>query len=148
MLKKVVLFDGKSGNENQFLRPNSVEDVSNISQSARNIIMNGQKHILDSKKSYKGHLEKRSWTPPLKREIPIWSKKCQQICFAECGLPKRRVQRQWNSSSVAARSSARIVRNLLKACPCGRSFFSCRQTTTRTVFLSARFSKHSTLQCA
>ena len=65
---KFVLFDGKSGNENQFLRPNSVEDVSNISQSARNTIMNGQKHILDCKKSYKGHLEKRSWTTfPTKR---------------------------------------------------------------------------------
>ena len=66
---KSVLFGGKSANENQFLRPNSVEDVSNISQSARNIIpvMNDQNHILDIKKAYKGHLEKRSWTPPKKR---------------------------------------------------------------------------------
>ena len=76
---KFVLFDGKSGNENQFLRPNSVEDVSNISQSARNIIMNGQKHILDCKKSYKGHLEKRQAMPPTlvepgARQEPIFAK--------------------------------------------------------------------------
>ena len=47
----------------------------------------------------------------------------------EFELPKREVQRQQNSSSVTVWSVARIVRNSLKACPCGRSFVSCRQTT-------------------
>ena len=49
--------------------------------------------------------------------------------WGEFGLPKRKMQRQQNSSSVTVWSAARIVRNSLKACPCGRSFVSCRQTT-------------------
>ena len=42
--------------ENQFLRPNGIENVSNMSQSVWNIIIDDQKHILDLKKSYKGRL--------------------------------------------------------------------------------------------
>ena len=44
--------------KNQFLRPNDVENVSNMSQSVWNIMIDDQKHILDLKKSHKGRLKK------------------------------------------------------------------------------------------
>ena len=47
-----------------------------------------------------------------------WSTKCRQSRFAAFELPKRKVQRQQNSSSVAVWSATRIIRNLLKACTC------------------------------
>ena len=53
--------------KNQFLRPNGVENVSNMSQSVWNIIIDDQKHILDLRKSHKGRLKKSASTPPLKK---------------------------------------------------------------------------------
>ena len=52
--------------KNQFLQPKGVENVSNMSQPIRNIIINDQKHILDLYRSYRGHSRKAPW-PPLKK---------------------------------------------------------------------------------
>ena len=49
--------------KNQFLRPNGVENVSNMSQPVWNIIIDDQKHILDLNKSHKGPLKKRCRRP-------------------------------------------------------------------------------------
>ena len=56
--------------QNQFLRPNDVENVSNMSQSVWNIIIDDQKHILDLIKSHKGHLKKSGSKPPPKKKFP------------------------------------------------------------------------------
>ena len=69
---KSAIFLENSGTENEFLRLNGVENVSNISQSVRNIIMNDQKHILDFCKSHKGLLQKVSGTHPLKKKFPFY----------------------------------------------------------------------------
>ena len=53
--------------KNQFVRPNGVENVSNMSQSVRNIVIDDQKHILDLNKSHKGLLKKSGWGPPPKK---------------------------------------------------------------------------------
>ena len=57
--------------KNQFLRPNGVENVSNMSQSVWNIIIDHQKHILDLRKSHKGRL-KKSGSNPRPKKIPIF----------------------------------------------------------------------------
>ena len=56
--------------KNQFLRPNGVENVSNMSQSVWNIIIDDQKHILDFKKSHTGRLQKAA-QPSSLRKIPM-----------------------------------------------------------------------------
>ena len=43
--------------KDQFLRPNGVENVSSISQSVQNIIINHQKCNFDLSKSHKGNLK-------------------------------------------------------------------------------------------
>ena len=60
--KSVILFE-KSDNEKSILRPSDAENVSNMSQSVQNIIINDHKHILDLNKSYKGHLQKNPGNP-------------------------------------------------------------------------------------
>ena len=68
--KSVILFE-KSDNEKLILRPSDAENVSNMSQSVRNIIINDHKHVLDLNKSYKGHLQKNPAPHTLKTEILI-----------------------------------------------------------------------------
>ena len=57
--------------KNQFLRPNGVENVSNMSQPVWNIIIDDQKHILDLNKSHKGPLKKSASPPPHKKNSQI-----------------------------------------------------------------------------
>ena len=63
---KSPVFSRNQAMKNQFLQPKGVENVSNMSQPIRNIIINDQKHILDLYRSYRGHSRKGPWTPPLK----------------------------------------------------------------------------------
>ena len=60
--------------KDQFLRPNGVKNVSNMSQSVWNIIIDDKKHILDLIKSHKGHLKKSGSTPPPKKKFPLFKK--------------------------------------------------------------------------
>ena len=60
---KSTIFSKSQAMKNQVLRPNGVENVSNISQPVWNIIIDDQKHILDLNKSHKGPLKKRSSNP-------------------------------------------------------------------------------------
>ena len=75
--------------KNQFLRPNGVENVSNMSQSVWNIIIDDQKHILDLRKSHKGRvaLKKAPQTPPLKKNSQILS-----ICDWDNELKTRKIK--------------------------------------------------------
>ena len=54
---KSEVLSKKLAMENQLLGPNGFENVSNMSQSVRNIIVDDQKHILDLNKSHKGLLK-------------------------------------------------------------------------------------------
>ena len=65
---KSAIFSRNQAMKNQFLQPKCVENVSNMSQPIRNIIINDQKHILDLIKSHKSHLKKRC--SPLPKKIP------------------------------------------------------------------------------
>ena len=63
---KSSIFVENHAMKNQFLRPNGVENVSNMSQSVWEIIIHDQKHILYLNKSHKGRL-KNSASPPSKK---------------------------------------------------------------------------------
>ena len=63
-------FSKNQAMKNQFLRPNGVKNVSNMSQSVWNIIIYDQKHILDLRKWCKSRLKKISSTVSPKK-IPI-----------------------------------------------------------------------------
>ena len=56
-------FSKNQAMKNQFLRPNGVENVSNMSQPVWNIIIDDQKHILDLNKSHNDYL-KKMFHPP------------------------------------------------------------------------------------
>ena len=51
-------FVKKSCNKSQFLRPNGVEIVPNMSQSFQNFIINVEKQLFDLSKSHKDNLKK------------------------------------------------------------------------------------------
>ena len=68
--------------KNQFLRPNGVENVSNMSQSVWNIIIDDQKHILDLRKSHKGRLKKSASPPLLAKNHPLEETPPQTLKFA------------------------------------------------------------------
>ena len=53
--------------KNPFLRPNGVENVSNMSQSVWNIIIDDQKHILELSMSHKGRFKKAPQPAPMKK---------------------------------------------------------------------------------
>ena len=56
-------FSRKLVMKNQFSRPKGLENVSNMSQSVWNIIVDDRNHVLDLKKSHKGCLEKAPHRP-------------------------------------------------------------------------------------
>ena len=64
---KSSIFVENHAMKNQFLRPNGVENVSNMSQWVWEIIIHDQKHILYLNKSHKSRLKKR--LPPQKKPI-------------------------------------------------------------------------------
>ena len=61
--------------KNQFLRPNGIENASNMSQSVWNIIIDDQKHILDLIKSHKGRLKKSASPAHIKKNSHLFKKK-------------------------------------------------------------------------